>query len=230
MTSLIAIILSMLLCGQAFAANPQNAAAETQKADANGDKDRADTGAWLKVKGDQYAAELNALLAKRVVRDNAGALQSQMRIEGICAEVLAKVTDPKIKAAWFSHRATTRNFVSSLRPGYGLLALEDINSAVELDPQKPEYYDTRAKYYCPVMERCEGAAFQKAVADYEKACVLAPNEFLYPNRLGLLYHRSGMLEKAEYWLRLALERAKRPQDRELVENNLKETLAAPKKP
>ena len=227
---LIAVILSMLICGQASAANPQKAATETQKADTNGGKDDADIKAWLKVKGDQYVAEVSTLLTKRVVRDNEGAVQSQMRIEEICAEVLGRVTDPKIKADWFSRRATARNFVSSLRPGYRLLALEDINSAVEPDPQKPEYYDTRAKYYCPVMEKCEGAAFQKAVADYEKASALAPDEFLYPNRLGLLYRRSGMLEKAEYWLRIALERAKRPQDRELVENNLKETLSAPKKP
>lgn len=90
MMTLIAVILSMLLCGQVSAANPQKAATETQKADANGDKDRADIEAWLKVKGGQYVAEVSTLLTKRAIRDNEGAVQSQMRIEAICAEVLAK--------------------------------------------------------------------------------------------------------------------------------------------
>jgi len=230
MTIQLAVIFSLLLCGQTSAANPQKAATAARKADSNGDKKRADIKAWLKVEGNQYAAESGALLTKRFQRDKEGALQSQMKIEEICAEVLAKVADPKIKADWLSYRATARHFVSDLRPGYELLALEDINSAVALNPNEPKYYDTRAKYYCPLLKKCEGAAFEKAVADYEKASALAPNEFLYPNHLGLQYQRSENREKAEYWLRVALKRAKSPKDRALVENNLKEALAAPKTP
>lgn len=70
-------------------------------------------------------------------------------------------------------------------------SLEDMNHAVDLEPDNPYRYSSRA-YIKDALGDTEGA-----VADYEKAVELDPQDSIALNNLGLLLEKMGYKDKAK---------------------------------
>ena len=71
------------------------------------------------------------------------------------------------------------------------LALQDMDKAVELEPQNPYRYSSRA--YIRANVDIEGA-----IADYEKAIELDPRDEISLNNLGLLQENKGKMKAAKH--------------------------------
>lgn len=69
-------------------------------------------------------------------------------------------------------------------------ALDDLNKAVELEPNKPYRYSSRA--YIRAYTDVDGA-----IDDYEKAIELDPNDEIAYNNLGLLLENQGNMREAQ---------------------------------
>lgn len=69
-------------------------------------------------------------------------------------------------------------------------AVDDLNRAVELEPEKPYRYSSRA--YVRAYLDVEGA-----IADYEKAIELDPQDEIAMNNLGLLLENQGNMREAQ---------------------------------
>ena len=78
-----------------------------------------------------------------------------------------------------------------LRLGNRLLALADFSACIDLEPDEPTHYVTRALIY-----QVEGRN-EQAIEDYTAAIALKPNSGKWHSNRGMSYMRLGLFEEAE---------------------------------
>ena len=109
--------------------------------------------------------------------------------------------NPKMRARWHTYQTRGRRGQAYLRVGDYKEALEDLNRAIELNPQYFDGYHWRGNLYEEIED------FDAAIADYTRAIQLDPND---PH---MLYDRATLYERLrEYELALADFRAYRELD------------------